>query len=258
MPQPPPFWRKPPWALPGFHFAPALEKSFTLGKGMESMKENGLSNGYSLADKVFKKLEEEILNGALKPGENLTELRVSERLGVSRTPVREAIHRLEQEGLVQLTPNKGAVVIGVSEQDLRDIYAIRMKLEGLASRWAAEHITEEEIISLRDILELQEFYTAKGDLEQLRNLDSQFHELIYQISGSRTLRQTLSSLHHSVQRYRKMSFATKGRAQKVMGEHQLIVDAIAAHDPDGAEKATFAHIEMAATNMLKNLGLSEE
>ncbi len=99
------------------------------------MKDNMLSNGYSLADKVFKKLEEEILNGALKAGENLTELRISARLGVSRTPVREAIHRLEQDGLVQLTPNKGAVVVGVSEKDLRDIYAIRMKLEGLASRW---------------------------------------------------------------------------------------------------------------------------
>ena len=173
------------------------------------MKDNLLSNGYSLADKVFKKLEEEILNGALKAGENLTELRISARLGVSRTPVREAIHRLEQEGLVQLTPNKGAVVIGISEKDLR-------------------------------------------------NLDSQFHERIYEISGSRTLRQTLSSLHHSIQRYRKMSFATKGRAQKVMIEHQRIVDAIASHDPEAAEKATVDHIEMAATNMLKNLGLSSE
>ena len=222
------------------------------------MKDNLLSNGYSLADKVFKKLEEEILNGALKAGENLTELRISARLGVSRTPVREAIHRLEQEGLVQLTPNKGAVVVGVSEKDLRDIYDIRMKLEGLASRWAAEQITEEDAKSLRDILELQEFYTAKGDLDQLRNLDSQFHERIYEISGSRTLRQTLSSLHHSIQRYRKMSFATKGCAQKVMGEHQRIVDAIAAHNPADAEKATIDHIEMAATNMLKNLGLSSE
>lgn len=174
-----------------------------------------------------------------------------------RTPVRD-VHRLEQEGLVQLTPNKGAVVIGISEKDLRDIYDIRMKLEGLASRWAAEQITEEDAKSLRDILELQEFYTAKGDLDQLRNLDSQFHERIYEISGSRTLRQTLSSLHHSIQRYRKMSFATKGRAQKVMIEHQRIVDAIASHDPEAAEKATVDHIEMAATNMLKNLGLSSE
>ncbi len=222
------------------------------------MRDNTLSNGYSLADKVFKKLEEEILNGALKAGENLTELHVSARLGVSRTPVREAIHRLEQEGLVQLTPNKGAVVVGVSETDLRDIYAIRMKLEGLASRWAAQQITEEGIKALRDILELQEFYTAKGDLEQLRNLDSQFHECIYEICGSRTLRQTLSSLHHSVQRYRKMSFATKGRAQKVMGEHQRIVDAIAAQDPDAAEQATIDHIEMAASNMLKNLGMAAD
>ncbi len=211
------------------------------------MKDNMLSNGYSLADKVFKKLEEEILNGALKAGENLTELRISARLGVSRTPVREAIHRLEQDGLVQLTPNKGAVVVGVSEKDLR---------EGLASRWAAEQISEEDAKSLRDILELQQFYTDKGDLEQLRNLDSQFHERIYEISGSRTLRRTLSSLHHSVQRYRKMSFATKGRAQKVMGEHQRIVDAIAAHDPIGAEAATNDHIQSSADNMLKNLGLS--
>ena len=83
-------------------------------------------------------------------------------------------------------------------------------------------------------------------------------QVCVEISGSRTLRQTLSSLHHSIQRYRKMSFATKGRAQKVMGEHQRIVDAIAAHNPADAEKATIDHIEMAATNMLKNLGLSSE
>ncbi len=212
--------------------------------------------GYSLADKVFRQLEEEILNGALKAGEQLTEVRISQRLGVSRTPVREAIHRLEQDGLVRLIPNKGANVVGVSEQDLRDIYDIRMQLEGLASKWAAQRVTEEECRDLQDLLELQEFYTSKGDFEQLRNLDSRFHEMIYQLSGSRTLRQTLSSLHHLVQRYRKMSFATAGRSQKVLGEHQKIVDAIRSHDPEAAEKATFEHIENSATNMLRNLGLT--
>lgn len=212
--------------------------------------------GYSLADKVFRQLEEEILNGALKAGEQLTEVRISQRLGVSRTPVREAIHRLEQDGLVRLIPNKGATVVGVSEQDLRDIYDIRMQLEGLASKWAAQRVTEEECRALQDLLELQEFYTSKDDFEQLRNLDSRFHEMIYQLSGSRTLRQTLSSLHHLVQRYRKMSFATAGRSQKVLGEHQKIVDAIRSHDPEAAEKATFEHIENSATNMLRNLGLT--
>ena len=193
----------------------------------------------------------------MKAGENLTELRISARLGVSRTPVREAIHRLEQEGLVQLTPNKGAVVIGISEKDLRDIYDIRMKLEGLASRWAAEQITEEDAKSLRDILELQEFYTAKGIWTSCEIWIPSFMSEFMR-SAAATLRQTLSSLHHSIQRYRKMSFATKGRAQKVMIEHQRIVDAIASHDPEAAEKATVDHIEMAATNMLKNLGLSSE
>lgn len=216
------------------------------------MKEFAFPAGYSLADKVFKKLQEDILNGAKHPGENLTELKISAELGVSRTPVREAIHRLEQEGLVELIPNKGAVVVGVSEQDLRDIYEIRMKLEGLASRWAASRITEEELLQLREIVDLQEFYTGKGDMDQLRNLDSRFHDSIYAISGSRVLRHTLAGLHHSIQRYRKQSFSAAGRAEKMLLEHQQILDAFQKKDPDLAEKVTTGHIENARKNMLKS------
>lgn len=209
--------------------------------------------GYSLADKVFKKLEEDILNGTMAPGENLTEIKLSQTLGVSRTPVREAIHRLEQEGLVELTPNKGAVVIGVSEQDLQDVYVIRTKLEGLAARWAAEKISPDEITRLTEIVDLQEFYTQKGDTAKLQHLDSQFHDQIYRISGSKILRQTLAGLHHAIKRYRKISISYTGRAGKLLDEHRQIVTALENHDPDTAERVTITHIKNAGENMQKAL-----
>ena len=113
----------------------------------------------SIADQVFERLEMDILSGVYERDEILTESRLSEQLGVSRTPIREAVRRLDQEHLVDLT-SKGIRVVGISRQDIADISEIRLRLEGLAARWAAERATEEDIRALREIVELQEFYTA--------------------------------------------------------------------------------------------------
>ena len=164
-------------------------------------------NTNSLSTRVFEELEEGILSGQIPSGESLIELKLSSEMGVSRTPVREAIRMLEQKGLVQIIPNKGAVVLGISEKDLKDIYTIRMYIEGLASRWAAEHISEEQAQELTEIVDLQEFYNIKQANGKINDLDSRFHEKIYEISGSRTLQHTLSDLHHMIQRYRKLSFS---------------------------------------------------
>ena len=118
----------------------------------------------SLESKVYEALEEAILGGELKQGTPLTELGLSEKLGVSRTPIRAALHRLDEDGLIELSPNKGAVVLGVNGDDLIDIYRIRMRLEGLASAMAAEKMTDEEKKALSDTVELSEFYIRKNDL----------------------------------------------------------------------------------------------
>jgi len=204
----------------------------------------------TLSVRVFEELEKSILNGNIQPGENLIELKLSAQFGVSRTPVREAIRMLEQKGLVQIIPNKGAVVVGISEKDLSDIYTIRMYIEGLSSRWAAANITDEQIKELTEIVDLQEFYNHKHSTMQINELDSRFHEKIFEFSNSRTLQHTLSDLHHMIQRYRHLSFNANGRADKAIQEHRQILKALADHDEDAAEKLTIEHIRNARDNLL--------
>lgn len=207
-------------------------------------------NANSLSTRVFEELEEGILSGQIPSGENLIELKLSSEMGVSRTPVREAIRMLEQKGLVQIIPNKGAVVLGISEKDLQDIYTIRMYIEGLASRWAAEKITDEQMQELTEIVDLQEFYNIKQANGKINDLDSRFHEKIYEFSGSRTLQHTLGDLHHMIQQYRKLSFSALGRAEKAILEHRKILEAISRHNGDEAERLTIRHIANAKENLL--------
>lgn len=207
----------------------------------------------SLHVKVFKEIEKAILDGSFQPGDNLTELRLSTELGVSRTPVREAIRQLELEGLVKSVPNKGAVVIGVSEKDIDDIYTIRMVIESLAAKWAAENITDKELQELREVVELQEFYVSKTDAEQVWHLDTRFHEKIYESCRSRPLRQTLSQFHNYIQKPREISMKSEGRSKTAVEEHRKIYEALLTHDAAAAEILAAEHIKNAKLNLLKAL-----
>lgn len=207
----------------------------------------------SLEAKVYAELEEAILADELKKGEALTELGVSEKLGVSRTPVRGALHRLAEEGLVEIAPNRGAVVIGVTKEDLIDIYRIRMRLEGLASSLATGNMAPEEKKSLAESVELAEFYLQKKDTERLKELDTTFHGAIYKASGSRILCRILSELHRNIKAYRKLSLTVPGRLEKSVEEHREILDAILKGDADAADRLTSAHVERALSNMLTAL-----
>ena len=204
----------------------------------------------SLEEQVTETLEAEILTGKLAAGASLTEQSLSVRLGVSRTPIRAALHTLAEEGLINLIPNKGAVVVGVTREDLIDIYRIRMRLEGLASALAAERISPEELATLRESVELAEFYISKNDAEHLKELDTQFHAIIYRASGNRMLNKTLSELHRNITSYRKMSLAVPGRLERSVGEHREILAAIEERDAERADRLTSAHVEAALENML--------
>lgn len=212
------------------------------------------NDAHGLRRKVFAVLEDAVLNGKYRPGESLTEGRLAAELGVSRTPIREALTQLEHEGLVQLVPNKGALVTGISQKDIQDIYTIRMLIEGLAARWAAENIDEQELKDLQNAIELEEFYTLKNDLEQLIRLDSRFHQVIYTASKSRPLMYMLKTFHHYIQRARSQSLETPGRAYKALQEHKVIFQAIREHDGAQAEALTAEHIHKASLNLLKALG----
>lgn len=205
----------------------------------------------SLEESVYNALREDILEGRLGTGVALTECALASRLGVSRTPIRGALHRLSEEGLVSVTPNRGAVVVGVNAEDLVDIYKIRMRLEGLASKDAAARISPEEKKRLSDSVELSEFYIQKKDTEHLKELDTEFHRMIYKASGNRLLYKTLSELHGNITAYRKLSLSSGDRLERSVREHRDILNAILAGDGELADRLTSLHIEAALENLLK-------
>ena len=204
----------------------------------------------SLEARVYNEIREAILSEEFKKGEWLTEHMLTQRLGVSRTPVRSALQRLAEDGLVSMTPNRGAAVIGITKEDLVDIYRIRMRLEGLASAMAAEKITDEQKQKLTETVELSEFYIQKQDTERIKELDTVFHRMIYEASGSRMIERILSDLHSNTKAYRRQSLCVPGRLSKTLEEHKEILNAILTGNAAEAEALTSAHIERALENML--------
>ena len=140
---------------------------------------------YSLRGKVFNKLREDILEGHYREKDELKEAAISKELGVSRTPVREALRQLELEGLVSIIPNRGAYVNGITAKDIRDIYMIRSYLEGLCAKWACKYISEEQAEDLEEIIYLSEFHIQKEHWEQIFELDNRFHLNLYKACGSK-------------------------------------------------------------------------
>lgn len=208
----------------------------------------------SLRGQVFDKIRSDILSGKYKRGEELVESSIGKELGISRTPVREAIRQLELEGLVQLVPNKGAFVTGISEKDVRDIYLIRARLEGLAARMAAKNITPELLEAMEETVVLSEYHAKKEHYEQVCEMDSKFHKLLYKASGSRILEHTLTDFHQYVQRVRMASIMQKRRMEKSNDEHDAILTAIREHDEEKAELVATRHISNTVEN-LKNYDL---
>ena len=204
----------------------------------------------SIADQIFEQLERDILSGKYPRGELLTELRLSEELGVSRTPIREAIRRLEQENILE-EAGRGVTVVGISKQYMLDMYEIRIRIEGLAAEWAAARIGDEELNQIRETLELQRYYTEKGGShsDQIKNLDSQFHELVYRACGSRALTDTLIGLHKKMTKFRMASVSKQSRALQSVEEHEAILAALSAHDAEAAGEAMTAHVVNARDRM---------
>lgn len=202
----------------------------------------------SLAEQVFDRLETDILSGKYQQGELLTEMKLVSDLGVSRTPIREALRRLEQERIVEFTL-KGILIRGVTQKDLIDILSIRMRVEGLAAYEAAKNITDEQLEELREAIELQEFYVPKHDADRINTMDSKFHLLIYKFSGSNALYDTLMPLHKKVLKYRKASVENVVRSTHSSQEHRAIFEAISAHNPELAEERMIAHIANAKAHI---------
>ena len=204
----------------------------------------------SLADQVFEKLESDIICGKYEKGQILTELGLTEDLGVSRTPIREAVQRLVQEQLVRDLP-KGILVLGVTDRDIQEIYTVRLRIEGLAAARAAESGDEDGIRALAEALAMQEYFVSKHDADHIKSQDSIFHEAVYEMSGSGILQATLLPLHRKVQKYRQLSVQSDSRAIRSLEEHRQIYDAICKGDAPLAERLMTEHIHNAMGRLFK-------
>ena len=209
---------------------------------------------HSLGGRVFQKIREDILKGRYKENDELRENTIGKELGVSRTPVREALRQLELEGLVTIIPNRGAYVMGITHKDIWDIFMIRSYLEGLCARWAAENITDEQLDELEETLILSEFQMNREsgfNTDQVTALDGRFHAALYESSGSRMLSRVLTDFHNYVQMARKTSFVSEERARRSIREHRQILRAIRDRDGETAEQLANEHIMHVMQNLKK-------
>ena len=213
-------------------------------------------DGYKpLRDVVFETLRDAIIRQVLKPGERLMEIQLADEMGVSRTPVREAIRKLELEGLVVMVPRKGAYVAGVSMKDIHEVYEVRSALEMLAVTLAAERITDEELDALeRQVLRESEEESKKdGSLDNIIYIDSSFHDIIYQAAHNQRLVQFVNILQEQLQRFRAASLARPGRSKTALEEHKKIVEALSERNGELAARLAREHIENAENAMIARM-----
>ena len=211
-----------------------------------------------LRDVVFKTLRQAILKGELEPGERLMEIQLAERLGVSRTPIREAIRKLELEGLVLMIPRRGAEVAKISEKNLRDVLEVRRSLEELAIDLACQRIQEEELETLREAQKEFAAAVAAGDAMEIAQTDEKFHEIIYSGTGNQKLMQILSNLREQMYRYRLEYIKDANKRQIILVEHEQILKALSLRHVQEARLAVREHIDNQEITVLKNLKEQEE
>ncbi len=193
-------------------------------------------------NEVYEHLKLEILSGALEPGVKLAEIPISERLGVSRTPVREAVQRLAQDGLVEIEANKGAKVRGISPKEIEEIYAVREVLDGLAAKLAAQHRNQKDLKIMRSALHSLETAPMAAYTEQV-SADLEFHNAIAVASKNATLEQTLKSLGQSVARV-KLLTRESNQSKSTYAAHHAIFEAIENQDAQVAEHAAREHVRV--------------
>lgn len=206
-----------------------------------------------LRDVVFNTLRQAILTGELEPGEHLMESELADKLGVSRTPIREAIRKLELEGLVNMTPRKGARVAQITLEDLTDVLEVRRHLEELAVELACKKATEEDLEQLHVLHENIRQAMQDGNLTEIAEADVKLHEAIYRMTGNRRLIQLLHNLREQMYRYRLEYIKDRQTRDNLILEHQEIIDAVETRDVERAKKAILIHIDNQEKTILENM-----
>jgi len=201
------------------------------------------THGLPLAENLYTQIQMDIIKGILPADKKLTEQSLCEQYKVSRTPVREALRQLEIEGLVENIPNRGAFVVGFTQQDINDIFELRKTYEIQAVKWAIERINDDELDELGEIFEFMEFYTNKHDIDKMLNINSNFHQLIYTASKNKMLKHVLSSYQMYIKYSRNMTSYDNNYLETVLGEHRAIYNAFLKKNEDLAVKSMIIHMD---------------
>ncbi len=206
-----------------------------------------------LRDVVFNTLRNAILTGELEPGERLMEIKLADKLGVSRTPIREAIRKLELEGLVVMTPRKSAEVARITKEDMTDVLEVRRVLECLAVDLSCAKITDEIIKELEENLIQFEKAVKKNDIKEIALTDVDFHEIIYKSTENKRLIQILNNLREQMYRYRFEYIKDKETRENLISEHKKIADALIKRDSEAGKLAILSHIDKQESTILENI-----
>ena len=201
-----------------------------------------IQNHRPLREMVYEELKTQILTGKIIPGTRLMEIELAENMGVSRTPIREAIRKLEKEGLVIIEPRKGAYASQISTEDMVAILEVRQNMEGLAAHFAAARINSDELENLRDVFEKYNQAVKDGSTKDMIKYDTRFHRIIVEASHNKILVQMIEQLQELVLRFRYVYYDDFKRAEKMPKEHGEILEAITKGDGDAARVAADVHI----------------
>jgi DNA-binding GntR family transcriptional regulator len=207
----------------------------------------------SLVNQAYKELKRIILEYRVPLGGKLNEGELAAALGISRTPVREAINRLEKEGLVQIFPQRGAFVVRFSEKDVFELFLIRENLEGLAARLAAERINEENLVKLESCIQgFQEPFTEK-DVQRYAKEDFRFHQTIVAVSDAQRLIKMISTLYDHIRIFRLTTLGLSSRMKTSLAEHRLLIEAFQRRDSEQAEQMMRQHIYHVREGVMENI-----
>lgn len=208
-----------------------------------------------LRDVVFNTLRQAILTGELKPGERLMEIHLANKLGVSRTPIREAIRKLELEGLVTMIPRRGAEVAQITGKSLQDVLEVRRSLDALCVELACDRISAEEIQRLEAACKAFEEATRKKDIREIAAADVTLHDIIVQATGNKRLVQLVNNLAEQMYRYRFEYIKDFSMHERLIEEHRVIFEAISSKDKKTAAAAAVIHIDNQMETIARQLHL---
>lgn len=211
-----------------------------------------------LRDFVFNTLRQAILTGELKPGERLMEIHLADKLGVSRTPIREAIRKLELEGLVTMVPRRGAEVAQITEKSMSDVLEVRRSLDALCAELACDRITEEGLQALKQACDSFEQCVQGGDINKIAHADVALHDIIVQATGNQRLIQLVNNLSEQMYRYRFEYIKDDSQHQNLVEEHRIIYQSIVGKDKETAAAAAKTHIDNQKKAIIRRIRLDKE